>query len=126
MIAGHETTALTLAWALHLLAAHPDTAAEIRAESAPIAGERAPTLDDLPNLPHSERALLETMRLYPPVWMMGRRAVKNIEIAGVPIAAGATVIISPYTTHRHPDFWDEPDRFNPARFIDLGAQKRPL
>lgn len=124
MIAGHETTAISLAWTLHLLAAHPEQAAEIRAEATPIAGERAPTLDDLPALAHSERAFLETLRLYPPVWMMVRRATEEIEIGGVTIAKGAMVTLSPYTTHRHAKFWDEPERFHPARFADSGASKR--
>ena len=126
MIAGHETTALSLAWALHLLDAHPAETAKIRDEAAPIAGERAPTLEDLPNLPHCERAFLETLRLYAPVWMMVRRAVEDVTIGGVPLQKGAMVLLSPYTTHRHTDFWDEPERFHPARFVDLGTNKRPL
>lgn len=126
MIAGHETTAITLAWALHLLAAHPAEASAIRAEATPIVGERAPTLEDLPKLARSERAFLETLRLYPPVWMMVRRATEEIELAGLPVAAGALVLISPYTTHRHAEFWHEPERFKPARFVELSAQKRPI
>ena len=122
MIAGHETTAIALAWALHLLASHPEIAQEIRAESASVAD--APTLNDLPNLAHSERAFMETLRLYPPVWMMVRRATEDIEVGGATIAKGAMVLLSPYTTHRHAKFWDEPERFNPARFADSGASKR--
>lgn len=116
LLAGHETTANALTWLCHLLTQHPETAQRIRDEAASVLGERAPTADDLPRLRVLGMAFAEALRLYPPIWIMERRARENDVIAGYRISAGSSVVICPYVTHRHPDFWDDPERFDPERF----------
>jgi cytochrome P450 len=116
LLAGHETTASTLSWAWYLLSRHPEAAERLRVEAVEVLGDRTPEFADLARLPYTGMVIQETMRLYPPVWALPRRAVTADEIGGYPVPAGADVMISPYTLHRHPRFWDEPDRFRPERF----------
>lgn len=126
LIAGHETTGVSLAWALHLLAQNPGAMAQLQSEADALGlGERMPTVADLPALAWCEMVFEETLRIYPPVWFMLRRAVEAESIAGVSLAAGASVLVSAYTTHRHPQFWPDPERFDPNRFAS-GTPKRPL
>ncbi len=115
-IAGHETTAVTLTWAWHLLAAHSAAAERLRAELAAVLGGRAPTVADLSNLPYTRMVIEETMRLYPPAWITNREAVADDEVCGYHIPAGAIVLVSPYVIHHHPAYWDEPEAFDPERF----------
>ncbi|MBL8059048.1 MAG: cytochrome P450 [Anaerolineales bacterium] len=124
-VAGHETTANALSWALYLLAQHPDAAARLRAEVAQALDGRTPALADLPNLPYTRQVLDETMRLYPPAWIFNRTAQADDEIGGYFIPAGTTVAFSQYVTHRHPDFWEDPDRFDPERFTPERSAERP-
>jgi cytochrome P450 len=124
-IAGHETTALTLSWAWHLLAEHPQQAARLHAELANALGERAPTIADLPNLPYSRMVIEETLRLFPPAWVTNRQAVEDDEICGYRIPAGAIVMISPYVVHRHTAYWDNPEAFDPERFTPERSANRP-
>lgn len=126
LIAGHETTALTLAWAWHLLTQDLSAMRRLQSEVDQVLQGRLPTMNDLPRLPWSEMVLNETMRLYPPVWVMVRKAVEDDEIAGYPIPAGAFVLVSAYTTHRHPDFWPQPEQFDPERFSPEKTQQRPI
>ncbi len=115
-LAGHETTANTLNWTWYLLAQHPEVEAKLHAElDAALAG-RPPTLADLERLPYTEMVIKESLRLYPPAWGFGRLAVADVEIGGYMIPAGSSVGILSYFTHRHPDYWDEPERFWPERF----------
>jgi len=116
LIAGHETTANALTWAFHLLARHPDAVATIQAELDSVLGRRLPTTADLPRLVHTRMAIREAMRLYPPIWIIERRARQPDCIAGIRIPAGSSVIICPWTLHRHPEFWPDPESFQPARF----------
>ncbi|NJC11460.1 cytochrome P450 [Micromonospora profundi] len=116
LLAGHETTASTLSWAWYLLSSHPEAAERVRAEAIDVLGDRTPGFADLIRLPYTTTVIQETMRLYPAVWGLPRRAVAADEIGGYPIPAGADVMISPYTLHRHPGFWDAPDQFRPERF----------
>ncbi len=116
MLAGHETTASTLSWAWYLLSRHPQAARVIRAEADQAFGDRPPTYADLARLPNTTMVIQETMRLYPPVWGLPRRALGADVIGGYRVPAGADVMISPYTLHRHPGFWLEPDCFRPERF----------
>jgi cytochrome P450 len=125
VLAGHETTANALAWTWWLLARHPQVAARMRAEVDGVVGDRAPTLADLPRLPTVARALDESMRLYPPVWAVEREAVVDDVIMGYAVPKGATVGISPYVLHRHPAFWEHPERFDPDRFDPESVAKRP-
>ncbi|MFI1202959.1 cytochrome P450 [Streptomyces sp. NPDC020883] len=116
LLAGHETTATSMAFTLHLLARHPDEQSRIRAELARVLGDRTPTAADLDRLPLLGRALKESMRLYPAAPVVSRRAVEATEVAGFPLPAGADVVVSPWVTHRHPDLWEDPERFDPERF----------
>jgi cytochrome P450 len=125
VLAGHETTAVALAWTWYLLARHPDADARLRAEVAAVLGGRAPTVEDLPALRYTRMVLEETMRLYPPVWGLGRQAIAADSIGGYPIRAGAPVSMSPYVTHRHPAVWDDPERFDPERFTPERVAARP-
>jgi cytochrome P450 len=125
LVAGHETTAVALSWAWHLLSADPDAERRLHAEVDEVLGGRTATLADLPALPWSRMVIDEAMRLYPPVWATGRQTRADDEVSGVRIPAGASVILCPYLTHRHPAFWDEPLRFDPERFTPQRAAARP-
>jgi cytochrome P450 len=125
LLAGHETTAVALAWTWYLLALNPDVAERARTETLAVLGDRDPALDDLPRLPLARMVVEEAMRLYPPVWGIGRQAIAADEIGGYDVPAGAIVNLSPWVTHRHPAFWDEPDRFDPERFRPGVERTRP-
>ncbi|MFD1151807.1 cytochrome P450 [Saccharothrix hoggarensis] len=125
LLAGHETTASTLGWAFHLLDEHPDVAERLRAEAVDVLGDRLPEADDLHRLPYAVRVVEEVMRLYPPVWLLPRVALADDEIGGYHVPAGADVVVVPYTMHRHPEFWSDPERFDPDRFLPERAEGRP-
>jgi len=117
LLAGHETTAKTLGWCLYLLAMHPEAEARLREELRATVGDRVPQAGDLRALHYGWAVLQETLRLYPPVWISSRTAISRDEIDGYEIPAGSLVCISPYALHRHPAFWEEPERFTPERFL---------
>ena len=123
MIAGHETTANALSWLWVLLDRHPHEQERLRQELETATGGRAPTVDDLPNLPRLKAVILETMRLYPPVWMFDRRAIGADDLGGTPVRAGDLVIFCPYAIHRLPELWPDPEAFQPERFE--GGRKPP-
>ena len=125
LFAGNETTAVTLAWAMHSIIHYPGVEAELRSELNTVLDGRAPTLEDMANLPYLKMALLETMRIYPPVWSIFRKVRKDDEMGGYRIEAGNTIIVSPYTMHHHPDFWPEPGRFDAQRFTFQNEKARP-
>jgi cytochrome P450 len=116
LLAGHDTTALALTFALHLLGGHPDTQRRLRDEVDDVLGDRTPTAEDFEALAYTTMVLKEAMRLYPPAWGLGRRTVAGDRIGGCDIPPGSDVAVSAWVTHRHPDFWEEPERFNPERF----------
>jgi cytochrome P450 len=124
-IAGHETTANLLAWAFYLLGLHAHTQRQVQAEVARVLGGRPPTMADLPQLEFTRRVLDETLRLFPPAWIFNRSAVADDEICGYHIPAGAIVTLSPYVTHRLPEFWPNPEGFDPERFAPELANNRP-
>ncbi len=124
MLAGHETTANLLSWSCYFLSRHPEVAQKLRAELKKVLGDRIPTVADLPQLQYTKNILEETMRLYPPVWIISRRAVDEDEIDGYSIPAGTTVTLCSYTLHRHPDFWRNPEEFNPDRFSTGSSEKQ--
>lgn len=115
-VAGHETTANALSWSLYLLARHPEVAARLAAQSREVLGGRPPGFDDLPALPLAEQVFKETMRLYPPAYMVGREALEPVTIGPHALPAGATVLVSIYGLHRRPDLYPAPERFDPDRF----------
>jgi enediyne biosynthesis protein E7 len=116
LLAGHETTASTLSWTWYLIDRHPEVAERIRQEAAEVLGDRDPGYQDLQRLTYTTMVIQEVMRLYPPVWGLTRRALEADEVGGYRVPAGADVMISPYTLHRHPGFWPEPQKFDPHRF----------
>jgi enediyne biosynthesis protein E7 len=125
LMAGHETTAKSITWTLYLLDRHPEVADQVRAEVEAVLGdERAPTAEDLPRLPLCRRVVQEAMRIYPPVWVMSRTCRTATTIGGYAVPEGALVCVSPYLLHRHPDHWDEPERFDPDRFTDEAVAAR--
>jgi cytochrome P450 len=124
MLAGHETTATALTFALHLLGRYPGVQRKVRAEVDEIVGDRTPTAADALALTYTTMVLKETMRLYPSAPFLGRRAVADDEIRGYRIPAGADVMLSPWVIHRHPEFWPEPARFVPERFTAEAEKSR--
>jgi cytochrome P450 len=117
-LAGHETTALSLTYALRLLALHPREAERTHAELVDVLGGRPPTLLDLPNLPRVRAVLDESLRLFPPAWAIGRQPLEDVVVAGIHVPRGTQVIVSPWILHRDPRFFSEPERFQPSRWID--------
>ena len=116
MLAGYETTASALTWTWYLLSQNPDAFTRLQVEARNILGGRAPEYTDLDHLSFTRQVLNEGMRLYPPAWTLGRRALGEDEIGGYYIAPGTTIAICLYTLHRHPGFWESPDAFDPDRF----------
>ncbi|MBA9005606.1 cytochrome P450 [Thermomonospora cellulosilytica] len=125
LLAGHETTASTLGWAFHLLDRHPEAARRVREEAVEVLGDRTPVVDDLPRLSYTTMVLQETMRLYPAVWILTRVAQRADEVGGFHVPAGSDVMVCPYTLHRHPEFWDSPEDFDPERFAPANSAPRP-
>lgn len=124
IVAGHETTALTLSWALYLCAFDPGVQAAARAEAQAMLGERAATVTDLPALPLTRRIVDEALRLYPPAAFLSRTAQAPDELCGREVRRGDTVILPIYALHRHHRLWDRPDSFDPSRFADPRAVPR--
>jgi cytochrome P450 len=114
LAAGFETTFDTLFWSLYLLARHPAEEERLHAEVDALG--HAPTFGDLGSLPFTRMVIEEALRLYPPVVWLARVAAADDEIGGFTIPAGGSVVFSMYVTHRHPDFWERPDAFEPDRF----------
>ncbi|MEU7551532.1 cytochrome P450 [Streptomyces sp. NPDC044571] len=125
LLAGHETTATSLAFALHLLARHPAEQQRAREEISRVLGDRTPDAADLDRLPYLTQVLKEAMRLYPAAPVIGRSSVAATEIGGHLVPAGADVMVAPWVTHRHPRYWPDPDRFDPERFTPEAEAARP-
>jgi len=117
-IAGHETTAHLMTWVWGLLAQHPDVEAALHAEVDQALAGRAATAADLPRLPLTEQIVRETLRLYPIAWINFREAREAVDIGGTRIPKGGQVWFIPYTLHHDPRYFDDPERFMPARFAD--------
>lgn len=124
--AGHETTARTMTFAWYALATNPQVTARLHAELDSVLGGRTPTVDQLRELPYTLQVIKEVLRLYPAAPMYARDAVAADQIAGFDVPAGASVMLSPYYTHRHPQFWENPEVFDPDRWLDAreNAQHR--
>jgi cytochrome P450 len=122
-LAGHETTASALSWMWHLLARHPQVEARLVAELDSVLAGRPPTAADVSRLPYTEQVVLETLRLYPPAYVIGRQPLEDCTIGGYRVAAGTSVLISKYVTQRDPRFFERPDEFDPDRWND-GLIKR--
>ena len=124
IVAGHETTALTLSWALYLCAFDPDIQAQARAEAQSALGDRAATVADLAALPLTRRIVDEALRLYPPAAFLSRTARAADTLLGREVRAGDTVVLPIYALHRHHALWRDPDAFDPTRFADPKAIDR--
>jgi cytochrome P450 len=124
-LAGHETTALALTYALTLLAQHPADQARVAGEVTRVLGDRPATFDDLPALIETEWVVLETMRLYPPAWALGRQALVPVEVGGFQFPRGAEFVMSPWVVHRDPRLFPDPERFDPQRWRDGFQQRLP-
>ncbi len=122
-IAGHETTANALAWTWHLLSQHEEARRKMTSEIETVLGsDRMPGLEDSARLPYTTAVLSESMRLYPPVWVVGRRALEDVTIGGYEVPRRTIVIVSQYLIHRDERFWPAPTEFRPERWLDEAAQ----
>lgn len=116
LLAGHETTATSLTFTLHLLGLHPEIQQKVRDEAIAVLGDRLPEHADTSRLTYSTMAIKEAMRLYPAVYVIPRLVVNDDVVGGYRLPAGSVAALSAWVTHRHPDFWDDPERFDPERF----------
>jgi cytochrome P450 len=116
LLAGHETTATSLSFTFHLLGLHPDVQTRVQEEVDSVLGDRMPTLEDVRNLSYTTMAIKEAMRLYPAAYAMPRLTEVEDELNGYAIPKGTVAVVSPWVTHRHPAFWDDPEKFDPERF----------
>ncbi|NVB40033.1 cytochrome P450 [Pseudenhygromyxa sp. WMMC2535] len=124
LIAGHETTANALTWLFYALSRHPTVARRVDEELARVLGDATPTAAHLPELEYLEQVLLETMRLYPPTFLLAREVVAEDNIGGFTIPAKSWVLLSPYVTHRRPELWPNPEGFDPERFSPAARAER--
>jgi len=122
LMAGHETTAKALTWTSYLLARHPEVAARLDRQLEQALGTDAPSAEGLAAIPLCRQVIREALRLYPPVWLLSRLALEDDDLGGFQVAAGTLVCVSPYLLHRHPDYWEDPERFDPDRFAEDGAE----
>ena len=118
IVAGHETVASALTWAWALLADHPHEQESLHEELSQIVRDAPLTIDDYPRLVRTRAVFDEALRLYPPAWLITRKALASGELAGRMVPAGSLVIMSPWLLHRHPSLWRDPEEFCPSRFID--------
>ena len=129
IVAGHETVAAALTWTWHLLAGHPLAASRLVAELDAVLGppgstQRLPGFADLPALREARAVVEETLRLYPPAWVLTRRALVDDVVGGYAVPAGSLVVISPWVVHRRAGSWPDPERFDPGRFRRGDAVER--
>lgn len=123
-LAGHETTATALTWVWYLLARHPEIEANLHRELDEILEDgRLPTVEDLKDLEWTRMIIDETMRLFPPVPLIARVSQEEDVIGGYQIPPDVYVFICPYVTHRHPDFWPDPEKFDPLRFKERRSDR---
>jgi cytochrome P450 len=124
-LAGHETTANLLTWTWYLLSQNPQAEAKLHAEIDTVLGDRLPTFEDVAKLRYAEMVLAESMRLYPPAWILGRTALEDCEIGGCTVPRGSLVLMSQYIVHHDARFYPEPDKFDPERWTPEARETRP-
>ncbi len=125
MLAGHETTANALSFALWELGKHPEVQERLHRESRAVLGDRLPAAEDYGKLPYAAQVFAETIRLYPPVWVTARMAAEEYQYRGITIPKGATLLAPQIVAHRDPRFWPDPMRFDPDRFSEEKKAGRP-
>ncbi|MCO4768969.1 MAG: cytochrome P450 [Deltaproteobacteria bacterium] len=127
IIGGFETTALVMTYALHLVHAHPDVKAQLVSEVDRVLGGDLPTVEHIEQLVYTRQVLDESMRIYPPAWLFGRTPAKDEALGGFAVPADANLLISPWAVHHRPDYWPDPERFDPSRFAaDSGVDRHPF
>jgi cytochrome P450 len=127
IVAGHETTASTLNWTWYLLAQHPEVADKLGEELRRLAQETFPGPEDMPKFVYTRRVLEEALRLYPPGWLMTRRALRDDSLGEYFVPAGTEIYLSPYLIQRNPMLWENPERFDPDRFGPVhGTEQQAL
>lgn len=124
ILSGHETTAIALGWVFALLSRNPDAARRLTEEVDRVLEGRPPSYADLKSLPYCRMVFEESMRLYPPVWTISRRALADDSMDGVTVKAGQTVMACAYAVHRNPALWENPEGFDPARFLPDRVEAR--
>jgi cytochrome P450 len=124
-LAGHETTSTALTWTWYLLSQNPDAERRFHDEVTSVLGEGRATIGDVPRLRYTEMVLAESMRLFPPAWIIGRRAIEDYAIDGHTIPRGSLILMSQWVVHRDPRFFDEPLRFDPGRWSADAKETRP-
>jgi len=125
LLAGHETTALALSWTWHLLGQNPEVEQKLHGELDRVLDGRVPVFADLPALGYTERVIKESLRLYPPAWGLARTVIKEFEVGGYRIPAGANVVMSTWVMHHNSRYFPEPEKFEPDRWLPERAQKLP-
>lgn len=124
--AGHETTANALSWTWYLLSQHPEIEARLQAEVDTVLGDRPATFQDLPQLRYTGMIVKESLRLYPPAWVLNaREALEDIRIDGYTIPKGGSIFVAPYAVHRNPAYFADPLRFDPERFSPENEKRIP-
>ncbi len=124
IVAGHETTASTLNWTWYLLSQHPEVEGKLWKELSVLLQGKYPELGDLPHCAYTRHVIDEALRLYPPGWLMTRKAIKDDQLGEYFVPAGTEIYISPYLVQRNPAFWEAPDCFDPDRFEPQQARDR--
>jgi cytochrome P450 len=125
LTAGHDTVGAALSWSWHLLGQHPDVQEALADEARGRLGGRVPDVDDLPHLPLARAVFDESLRLYPPAPGVAREAIADDEIGGRPVPRKAIISLYFHVTHRDPEYWEEPEKFRPARFLPGTGAGRP-
>jgi len=121
-LAGHETTSIALGHTFYLLSRHPEVEERVHQEVTAVLGHRHATSDDYPRLAYTERVIRESMRLYPPVYAIGRQLLEDFELGGYTLEKGVTLLFSQWVTHRRPELFADPLRFDPDRWLPQRAQ----
>jgi len=122
--AGHETSANALTWTLYLIAKYPNVSEKLYEELSSVLGGRTPEMADIPKLKYTLQVIEESMRLFPPAWIIERHALGEDQVGGFRIGKGDEIMMAPYVMHRDPKFWKNPDEFNPERFSDEQSKDR--
>ena len=117
IVAGHETVASSLTWTWWLLGSNPDVQKKVQIEVDEVLKGNVPSVRDLEKLPYTKAVVDEALRIFPPGWVVSRRSIEKDELGGYEIPENSVIIISPWTTHRHPEAWQDAEKFNPERFL---------
>ncbi len=125
LLAGHETTANALTWTLYLLSQHRDVEDKLRDELRTVLGDRPPTVADYPRLVYTEKVISESLRMFPPAWVMVRQVIEPLQLGEHTLEVGSMVVVSPYVFHHNPKYFPDPKRFDPERFSPEAKAARP-